>query len=43
MRQSKNAVIKHCFPPTEPDSKKRPETVSNDSDDALDDWFTKQL
>ncbi|KAM4635454.1 unconventional myosin-Ih isoform 1-T1 [Polymixia lowei] len=27
MRQSKNAIIKHCFPSTEPDSKKRPETV----------------
>lgn len=32
MRQSKNAIIKHCFPSTEPDSKKRPETVRNDSD-----------
>ncbi|XP_013859201.1 unconventional myosin-Ih [Austrofundulus limnaeus] len=27
MRQSKNAIIKHCFPSNEPDSKKRPETV----------------
>ncbi|XP_063746009.1 unconventional myosin-Ih [Eleginops maclovinus] len=27
MRQSKNAIIKHCFPSTEPDSKRRPETV----------------
>uniref|UniRef100_A0A3Q3FUC3 Myosin IHb n=1 Tax=Labrus bergylta TaxID=56723 RepID=A0A3Q3FUC3_9LABR len=27
MRQSKNTVIKHCFPSTEPDSKRRPETV----------------
>uniref|UniRef100_A0A3Q3W6N5 Uncharacterized protein n=1 Tax=Mola mola TaxID=94237 RepID=A0A3Q3W6N5_MOLML len=27
MRQSKNAIIQHCFPSTEPDSKKRPETV----------------
>uniref|UniRef100_A0A668AEP5 Myosin IHb n=1 Tax=Myripristis murdjan TaxID=586833 RepID=A0A668AEP5_9TELE len=27
MRQSKNSIIKHCFPSTEPDSKKRPETV----------------
>ncbi|XP_030210700.1 unconventional myosin-Ih [Gadus morhua] len=27
MRQSKNTIIKHCFPYTEPDSKKRPETV----------------
>ncbi|XP_034048417.1 LOW QUALITY PROTEIN: unconventional myosin-Ih [Thalassophryne amazonica] len=27
MRQSKNVIIKHCFPPMEPDSKKRPETV----------------
>nr|XP_057907125.1 unconventional myosin-Ih isoform X2 [Doryrhamphus excisus] len=27
MQQSKNAIIKHCFPPTEPDRKKRPETV----------------
>ncbi|KAM3874507.1 unconventional myosin-Ih-like [Diretmus argenteus] len=27
MRQSKNVIIKHCFPSTEPDSKKRPETV----------------
>ncbi|XP_058473357.1 unconventional myosin-Ih isoform X2 [Solea solea] len=27
MRQSKNAVIKLCFPSTEPDSKRRPETV----------------
>uniref|UniRef100_A0A668AES6 Myosin IHb n=1 Tax=Myripristis murdjan TaxID=586833 RepID=A0A668AES6_9TELE len=24
---SKNSIIKHCFPSTEPDSKKRPETV----------------
>nr|XP_046225828.1 unconventional myosin-Ih isoform X1 [Oncorhynchus gorbuscha] len=28
MRQSKNAIVKHCFPSTEPDSKKRPETVA---------------
>ncbi|KAK6315826.1 hypothetical protein J4Q44_G00133500 [Coregonus suidteri] len=28
MRQSKNAIVKHCFPTTEPDSKKRPETVA---------------
>lgn len=27
MRQSKNAIVKHCFPATEPDSKRRPETV----------------
>ncbi|KAK1884380.1 Unconventional myosin-Ih [Dissostichus eleginoides] len=27
MRQSKNAIIKLCFPSTEPDSKRRPETV----------------
>ncbi|KAM6901705.1 LOW QUALITY PROTEIN: unconventional myosin-Ih [Lycodopsis pacificus] len=27
MRQSKNAIIKHCFPSSEPDSKRRPETV----------------
>uniref|UniRef100_A0A3Q4M8E0 Unconventional myosin-Ih-like n=1 Tax=Neolamprologus brichardi TaxID=32507 RepID=A0A3Q4M8E0_NEOBR len=27
MRQSKNGIIKHCFPSTEPDSKRRPETV----------------
>lgn len=27
MRQSKNAIIKLCFPSTESDSKKRPETV----------------
>uniref|UniRef100_A0A665TZH4 Myosin IHb n=1 Tax=Echeneis naucrates TaxID=173247 RepID=A0A665TZH4_ECHNA len=27
MRQSKNAIVKHCFPSTEPDSKRRPETV----------------
>ncbi|XP_045923595.1 unconventional myosin-Ih [Micropterus dolomieu] len=27
MRKSKNAIIKHCFPSTEPDSKRRPETV----------------
>ncbi|XP_068190272.1 unconventional myosin-Ih isoform X1 [Antennarius striatus] len=27
MRQSNNAIIRHCFPSTEPDSKKRPETV----------------
>ncbi|XP_054612452.1 unconventional myosin-Ih [Dunckerocampus dactyliophorus] len=27
MQQSKNVIIKHCFPPTEPDRKKRPETV----------------
>lgn len=29
MRQSKNAIIKVCFPSTESDSKKRPETVRN--------------
>lgn len=29
MRQSKNAIIKLCFPSTESDSKKRPETVRN--------------
>ncbi|KAL0965644.1 hypothetical protein UPYG_G00283890 [Umbra pygmaea] len=28
MRQSKNAIIQNCFPTTEPDSKKRPETVA---------------
>ncbi|KAL4646674.1 unconventional myosin-Ih [Arapaima gigas] len=28
MQQSKNGIVKHCFPPTEVDSKKRPETVS---------------
>ncbi|XP_020780772.2 unconventional myosin-Ih [Boleophthalmus pectinirostris] len=27
MRQSSNAIIKICFPATEPDSKRRPETV----------------
>lgn len=27
MQQSKNAIIRHCFPSTEPDSKRRPETV----------------
>ncbi|XP_061888070.1 unconventional myosin-Ih-like [Entelurus aequoreus] len=27
MQQSKNAIIKHCFPSTEPDRKRRPETV----------------
>ncbi|XP_075901124.1 unconventional myosin-Ih isoform X1 [Nelusetta ayraudi] len=27
MRQSKNAIVKHCFPATEPHSKRRPETV----------------
>uniref|UniRef100_A0A3Q2XBR0 Myosin IH n=1 Tax=Hippocampus comes TaxID=109280 RepID=A0A3Q2XBR0_HIPCM len=27
MQQSKNLIIKHCFPPSEPDQKKRPETV----------------
>ncbi|XP_051906936.1 unconventional myosin-Ih [Hippocampus zosterae] len=27
MQQSKNLIIKHCFPPSEPDHKKRPETV----------------
>lgn len=32
MRQSKNAIIKHCFPSSEPDSKRRPETVRNDSE-----------
>lgn len=32
MRQSKNAIIKHCFPLTEPDSKRRPETVRNCSE-----------
>ncbi|KPP60780.1 hypothetical protein Z043_121189, partial [Scleropages formosus] len=28
MRQSKNSIVKHCFPSIEPDSKKRPETVA---------------
>lgn len=28
MQQSKNLIIKHCFPPSEPDQKKRPETVN---------------
>uniref|UniRef100_A0A6Q2YKS6 Myosin IHb n=1 Tax=Esox lucius TaxID=8010 RepID=A0A6Q2YKS6_ESOLU len=28
MRQSKNAIVQLCFPTTEPDSKKRPETVA---------------
>uniref|UniRef100_A0A3B3YEK4 Myosin IHb n=1 Tax=Poecilia mexicana TaxID=48701 RepID=A0A3B3YEK4_9TELE len=27
MQHSKNVIIKHCFPSSEPDSKKRPETV----------------
>ncbi|MED6290783.1 Unconventional myosin-Ih [Characodon lateralis] len=27
MQHSKNSIIKHCFPSSEPDSKKRPETV----------------
>uniref|UniRef100_A0A3P9P9U1 Unconventional myosin-Ih-like n=1 Tax=Poecilia reticulata TaxID=8081 RepID=A0A3P9P9U1_POERE len=27
MQHSKNAIIKHCFPSSEPDNKKRPETV----------------
>ncbi|KAF7217069.1 transcript variant X1 [Nothobranchius furzeri] len=27
MRQSKNGIIKNCFPSSEPESKKRPETV----------------
>uniref|UniRef100_A0A8D0CG60 Myosin IHb n=1 Tax=Scleropages formosus TaxID=113540 RepID=A0A8D0CG60_SCLFO len=26
--QSKNSIVKHCFPSIEPDSKKRPETVA---------------
>lgn len=34
MRQSKNAIIKHCFPSNEPDNKKRPETVRNSPGDA---------
>ncbi|KAJ8393918.1 hypothetical protein AAFF_G00054510 [Aldrovandia affinis] len=29
MRQSKNVIVKHCFPSSEPDTKKRPETVSS--------------
>lgn len=33
MRKSKNAIIKHCFPSSEPDSKKRPETVRSYSED----------
>ncbi|KAI1882411.1 hypothetical protein AGOR_G00250410 [Albula goreensis] len=28
MRQSKNFIVKQCFPSTEPDTKKRPETVA---------------
>ncbi|XP_049594157.1 unconventional myosin-Ih [Syngnathus scovelli] len=28
MQQSKNAIIQHCFPLSEPDQKKRPETVA---------------
>ncbi|XP_061658046.1 unconventional myosin-Ih [Syngnathoides biaculeatus] len=28
MQQSKNAIIKSCFPPSEPDRNKRPETVA---------------
>ncbi|XP_046900302.1 unconventional myosin-Ih [Hypomesus transpacificus] len=28
MRQSKNAIVKHCFPSSEPDTKRRPETVA---------------
>ncbi|XP_041916381.1 unconventional myosin-Ih isoform X2 [Alosa sapidissima] len=28
MRQSQNNIIKHCFPASEPDSKRRPETVA---------------
>ncbi|XP_023664401.1 unconventional myosin-Ih-like isoform X1 [Paramormyrops kingsleyae] len=28
MRQSKNSLVKHCFPAVEPDNKKRPETVA---------------
>uniref|UniRef100_A0A8C9VJN6 Myosin IH n=1 Tax=Scleropages formosus TaxID=113540 RepID=A0A8C9VJN6_SCLFO len=28
MHQAKNSIVKHCFPPTEADSKKRPETVA---------------
>lgn len=38
MRQSKNAIIKLCFPSTEPDSKRRPETVRSHSDDDAQ-WF----
>lgn len=41
MRQSKNAIVKHCFPVTEPDSKRRPETVrkfsENEDNDDNDD------
>lgn len=36
MRQSKNAIIKLCFPSTEPASKKRPETVRNVSDGKME-------
>ncbi|XP_056147198.1 unconventional myosin-Ih [Lampris incognitus] len=35
MSQSKNAIIKHCFPSTEPDSKKRPETVATQFKNSL--------
>lgn len=37
MRQSKNAIVKHCFPATEPHSKRRPETVRKRSEDDNDD------
>uniref|UniRef100_A0A3B3QXB4 Myosin IH n=1 Tax=Paramormyrops kingsleyae TaxID=1676925 RepID=A0A3B3QXB4_9TELE len=29
IRHSKNGIVRHCFPPTEVDSKKRPETVAS--------------
>lgn len=36
MQQSKNPIIQHCFPSTEPDSKKRPETVRSVSSHTVD-------
>lgn len=36
MRQSNNAIIKVCFPSTEPNSKKRPETVRKASEGKME-------
>ncbi|XP_035246773.1 unconventional myosin-Ih isoform X2 [Anguilla anguilla] len=35
MRKSKNDIVKHCFPSTEPDTKKRPETVATQFKNSL--------
>ncbi|XP_064209608.1 unconventional myosin-Ih [Anguilla rostrata] len=35
MRQSKNAIVRHCFASAEPDSRKRPETVATQFKNSL--------